>query len=230
MAQIIVLKCPNCGALLDKEQMKCQYCGADLVLSPDGSYFIFRAEATCPKCGAINEKSSWFCMGCNTILTKDTDMLKELQKKIRLEQESMISCMPSWMGEKLEPDEFIYFVLYEEIGGNNFYAITDKRIIKSRHGKYEEALLSEVVSIGPVRTKQVVRAFVPPVIGFFHVEIGFFKVNTSRGTTIFEFEGYEVLACGIFHAWTTIALENYTAQKKDVKALILKLPLGVEQQ
>ena len=210
--------------------MECQYCGAELVLLPDGSSFRFRAEKTCPKCGAINEKSSWFCVSCSTILTKDTEMLKELQKKIRFEQETLISCMPSWMREKLEPDEFIYFVLYEEMGGNNFYAITDKRIIKSRHGKYEEASLKEVVSIGPVQTKQAVRTFIPPVIGFFHVVISFFEVKTSRGTIIFEFEGYETTACGIFHAWTTISLENYTAQKKDVKALILKLPLGVEQE
>lgn len=150
MAHITALRCPNCGA--------------ELVLLPDGSSFRFRAETVCSKCGAINEKSSWFCVNCNTILTKDIDMLKELQKKIRFERERAISYMPSWMREKIEPDEFIYFVF--KMGGNDFHAVTDKRIIKSRHGKHEESSLKEVVSIGPPQVKTGFGIFVPSVTSF----------------------------------------------------------------
>jgi len=203
-----------------KETMKCQYCGAELVLLPDGSAFKFRSETVCPKCGAVNEKSSWFCVSCNTVLTKDIDMLKELQKKIRFEQERAISYMPSWMREKIEPDEFVYFVF--KIGGNDFYAVTDKRIIKSRHGKYEEAPLKDVVSVGPPRVKTGLGIFVPSVTSFF-------EVNTFHGTIVFDgFGMQDAQFCGILNSWVKFALKNHDARKKDVRLLILNLPLGQE--
>jgi hypothetical protein len=219
MAHIAVLKCPNCGALLERGQTKCQYCGAELVLLPDGSSFRFRSETVCPKCGAINEKSSWFCVSCNTILTKDIDMLRELREKIKFEQERTISSyMPSWMREKIEPDEFVYFVF--KMGGDDFYAVTDKRIIKSRHGKYEESSLKEVVSVGPPRVKTGFGIFAPSVTSFF-------EVNTFHGTIIFDgFSVQDAQFCGTLNAWIKIAVENYNTRKKDVRALILKLPLN----
>ena len=41
MVQPVALKCPNCGALIEKSTMKCQYCGAELILLPDSSSFRF---------------------------------------------------------------------------------------------------------------------------------------------------------------------------------------------
>jgi hypothetical protein len=217
---MVVLRCPNCGALLDRGQMKCQYCGAELILLPDGSSFRFRSETVCPKCGTINEKSSWFCVGCNTILTKDVEMLKELQRKIRFERERAVSYMPSWMREKIEPDEYVYFVF--KMRDNDFYAVTDKRIIKSKHGKYEEAPLSEVVSIGPPQVKTGFGFFTPSVTSFF-------EVNTFHGTVVFDgFGVQDAQFCGTLNAWVKIALENHNTRKKDARALILKLPLSQE--
>lgn len=214
MAHIIVLRCPNCGASIEKGQMKCQYCGAELVLLQDGSSFKFRSETTCPKCGAINEKSSWFCLSCNEILTKDVDMLRELQKKIKFEQERIKSgYMSSQMREKLEPDEFIYSLVNFK-NSDNIYIITDKRIIKNKNGKYEEALLSEVVSFGPLQTK-----------GLFNSTM-FFDVNTFHGTMIFNgFDIFNATNCGTFYGWVKRAINNHNARKKDTGALILKLTL-----
>lgn len=44
-------------------------------------------------------------------------MLKELRRKIEFEQKRVISALPSWMREKLEPDEFIYFVFVGNLVG-----------------------------------------------------------------------------------------------------------------
>lgn len=216
LTSVAVLRCPNCRTLLKREQTKCEYCGAELILLPDGSAFRFRSEMTCPKCGAIIEKSSWFCMNCNTILTKDVEMLKELQRKIKFKQERVISSyMPPWMREKIESDEFIYFVLKGE--GEEFYAITDKRIIKNRSGEYEEAPLSEVVSVSPIQVKT----------GFF-ISKYFFEVNTFHRTIIFDLPAIENNAqwSTTLHNWILTAIDNYNSRKKDVRASILRLPLS----
>jgi predicted RNA-binding Zn-ribbon protein involved in translation (DUF1610 family) len=221
MARVVALRCPNCGAFLERGQMKCQYCGAELILLPDGSSFRFRSEMVCPNCGAINERSSWFCVSCNTILTKDVEMLKELQRKIRFEQERAKTFMPLWMREKIGPDEYIYFVF--KIKEDDFYAVTDKRLIKNKHGRYEEASLSEVVGISPIQTRAEPGVFAPKVTGFF-------EVNTFHGTIIFDgFSVQDAQYCGIFHSWVNIALNNHNTRKKDVRALILKLPLDRKQ-
>lgn len=215
MAKVIALRCPNCGGYISREQNKCNYCGADVIISTDGSCFSLRSQSKCPKCGAVNEASSWFCANCGTILTRDVDMLKELQKKIRFEQKRTESCMAPSMKEKLEPDEFIYYVFYWTKGGDRFYAITDKRIIKSRAGKYEEAPLSEVVSIGDPQVKT----------GFFSVS-SFFEVNTFNKTMVFDGFGVgDAAHCGKLCGTMRIALENHNLRKKDIRAVILSLNL-----
>jgi len=129
--------------------------------------------------------------------------------------------MSSWMREKIEPDEFVYFVF--KMGGDDFYAVTDKRIIKSRHGKYEESSLKEVVSVGPPRVKTEFGIFAPSVTSFF-------EVNTFHGTIIFDgFSVQDAQFCGTLNAWIKIAVENYNTRKKDGRALILKLPLDRKQ-
>jgi uncharacterized OB-fold protein len=221
MAHLIVLKCPNCGSLLEKGQSKCSYCGAELILLPDQSMYKFRNEAMCPKCGAVNEKSSWFCVSCSTVLTQDVEMLRELQKKHAFAQERAKGFMPDWMIQELEPQEYIYFVVKLR-GEDDFYAVTDKRIIKSKDGEFQEARLSEAVSVGQaqVRTRQ----------GFFDTSVeGVFEVDTFHGSIVFD--GFGVHGgkdCGIFRAWVQRALENHNLRKKDARALLLNLSLDGE--
>jgi hypothetical protein len=209
MAHIVALKCPNCGAFLEKGQMKCQYCGAELILLPNGSSYRFRGEHICPTCGAINERSSWFCLSCNTLLTKDIDMVRELKEKIRFEQERAKSLAPEWLKQKLSPDEYIYFL----VCGSNPKIVTDKRVIMEKHGE-QEYPLSDIVSVGP-----------------FHLETGFwqnkwvFEMNTFQGTVILDFSGLDFQAGKTFYDWLNVALMNHNSRKKDVRALILHLPL-----
>lgn len=221
MTQVIALKCPNCGAPLKRGQMNCEFCGAGLVLLPDGSSYRFRDESVCPNCGAIREKSSWFCVSCNTIFTNDTEMLTELQRKIRFVQDRAKEGLPSWMRKKLEPNEFIYLVV--TVNGDNFYAVTDKRVIKNKNRKYEEHPLSEVVSVGDPET-----GWPKGFFDFFTLTppTSHFEVNTFKGSMVFdEFGIGDQGTC--FNLWINVhkALTNHNHRKKDYRSLILQLPL-----
>lgn len=215
MAKTNALRCPNCNALVSRKKHRCEYCGAELVLSPDGSFFSLRFQNQCPKCGAISEASSWLCVNCRTVLTKDVEMLKKLQKKIKFEQGRTRSFLPSWMREKLEPNEFIHFCFYWTKDGNQFYVVTDERIIKSKAGKYEESPWNEVISVGDPQVR--LGAFAPST---------FFEVNTSKGTVLFDGFGVKDAAnCGKLYGTMRTTLDNYNQGKKDIRAIILALNL-----
>ena len=133
-------------------KMKCEYCGADLFLAPDGRSYRFRSEVMCPKCGALTEASAWFCPKCETVLTKDIGRVKEHQNRIKVDQENARKALPSWIREKLENDEYVYSVFtFKNMG--DFYAATNKRVIKSLDKKYYQATYGEITLIGRVEQR-----------------------------------------------------------------------------
>jgi len=204
--EVIVLRCPNCGALIKREKNKCEYCGAELILTSGGS-FSFRFQSVCPSCGNINEKSSWFCVNCKKILTTDIDMLKELQKKEFLMRLKIKYSIPFWMMEKLEDDEFVYHVFSSRIKGEDeFYVVTDKRIMK----RYEEVPLGEALSVSK------------PKFG------SSFEVSTLDKDIVFEFDN--ALDCELFRANVKAAIENHDLKKKDIRVLLSQLQLGQEEK
>jgi len=231
MAQIIALKCPSCGAHLEKNEMKCQYCGAELVLLPDNSAFSLRSQSACPKCGSINEKSSWFCLNCNTILTKDTEMLKRIQKKAKFNQEENEKLFASKVPLQisLAPDEFFHMTFSKE-QVKNFYAVTNKRVMQYVNGKYNEISISDIVAVYPPKAKPklsksslVLLAFVPTPLNFetrFEIEIktyhGLEKLEEIRGDPYY---------CGLFYAIILRTVEEYEKGTKNVLHFIMKLPL-----
>jgi uncharacterized Zn finger protein (UPF0148 family) len=234
MAQVVALKCPSCGAPLEKNEMKCQYCGAELVLLPDSSAFSLRSQSTCPKCGAINDRSSWFCPNCNTILTKDIEPLRRLQKKVKFVQEQqkeeLKKKVPSSFIEDLGPDESIYMTLSREQGAN-FYSVTNKRIIQYKDGKYKEIPLSEIVGVYPIRSKMDSRslatAFIPVVNVLTRPQVMFeFEVSTFKGIEKIEGLKGTPAYCGMFWRFTTIALDDYEKGREHVASKIAKLNLG----
>ena len=228
LSYIAALKCPNCGGLVARNEVKCQYCGADLILMPDSSSFALKNQSVCPKCEAINDKSSWFCPNCSTILTKDIEMLKRLQKKLKYMDEEnrqeFLRKVPSSFIKDLEPDEHFYCTLSREQGGN-FYGVTNKRIIKFKDGNYTEIPLGDVVNVYPIRskieTRSLLSVFLPiPTQMTLEFEVstynGIIKIDGLKGTPAY---------CGSFYGFVMIAVDNYEKGKKYVAHSILKLPL-----
>ena len=216
MSKVVALKCPNCGAVLNRDQLTCQYCGAESILLSDGLTLKFKGEITCPKCGSINEKSSWFCTSCHTILTKDIEMVKEMQRKSRFEEDRIKQSLPPETRDRIDPDEFIYFNFELR---NGAYTITDKRLIKNRNGVYQEAKLSEITSVGQPQVKRGLGVFVSNITLYF-------VVNTSDGTIVLgDFNRLDAKSCGTFYAWVLRAVQNHNLQKKDARAVLLNLKL-----
>jgi len=205
--------------------MKCQYCGSESILLPDGSSVKFRSEVMCPKCGAVNDKSSWFCTSCSTVLTSDSNVLKELKKKIAFIQEDTRNSVPPWLKQKLLPDELIYF--FYSLKKGDFYLVTNRRMLKCTKSTFREARLCDVVSVGDVH--------IDPGLSILsgYMYLARFNVQTFQGDVIFE-TSISVVApsqVGDFktlHSWATQALQNYNQRKKDIRELILRLKLEQE--
>lgn len=229
LAYFAALNCPNCGAPLRKETMKCEYCGSELVLLQDGSSFRLKNESTCPKCGATNEKSSWFCLNCNTILTKNTEMLRILQKKLRFVQDQMkqdfLKKVPSSLIRTVDTGEYFYSTLSREQGAN-LYGITNKRLIKYKDGNYKEISLSEIVDIYPPRAKveTSVLTYVAPLLSKPQVKLEF-EVSTYQGIVKFDGIAGNPMYCGLFMGFIRQALLDYQNGKRAVGHVLLDLPL-----
>lgn len=204
---------------MKREQMKCQYCGAETVLRSDGSS-ILRTISACPQCGSPVEKSSWFCLTCNTVLTNDSRKLNymlQLQKELRYKQLCTRDCLPSEIVSELEADEFIYDagVIQE---GNDFFALTDKRLIHYKDGVLQKIPWSEIVSVTPVIRGESSGLFSRPAMTYY------FEVYTLDGTIVFE--GIEKQTSGItFRNAVFSALSSYNSRGRDVRAIIWRLPL-----
>ena len=222
----MALNCPHCGALVSRETMKCEYCGADLIITADGS-LASRGMTGCPKCGLSIPKGSWLCTSCGEVVTKDVEALKELQRKVRFEQHIKRRGLPSTIRETLNPDEYVYSSILQEAfwsaTPSRIYVATDRRLIKLDEGEYKEIPWSNVVSVGEIEYKT----------GFFSYRYEFI-VHTLKGDVKFSYYIYsqrDTIASidwGRFHNDVNNVLENHNLRKKDLKAQVCFLPLGQE--
>lgn len=144
MSGIVPLKCPNCGGFLEKDNMKCQYCGAESILLPNGSALGFKAETACPKCGRTNERSSWFCVNRNTILTEDIEMLRERQRKMRFLQNKIKNELPDLIAKTLDSDE-IFYCEVDSGNGLQYFVVTNKRLTSYKKKFFPGADCTEVL-------------------------------------------------------------------------------------
>lgn len=223
----MVLNCPNCGALVSRETMKCEYCGADLIIAADGT-FASRGMMSCPKCGFSIPKGSWLCINCGEVVTKDVGALKELQRKVRFEQYIKRKGLPSTIREILKPDEYAYSSILQEgfwsTSPNRVYVVTDRRLIKLEEEEHTEIPLSNIMSVGEIEYKTE----------FFSFPRYEFIVHTLRGNVKFSYYIYSrqdtltSVDWGRFHNDVIYVLENYNLRKKDLKAQVCFLPLGQE--
>src|SRR5438876_7366724 len=107
MAQLIALNCPNCGGAVSRDTLKCEYCGAELILAASG--FAIRGSTTCFNCGGLVGQGSWFCPKCLAVLAKDEHPLKETQKRVIFQQERLRKLMPIEIASQVEPHEFVHY-------------------------------------------------------------------------------------------------------------------------
>ena len=113
------------------------------------------------------------------------------------------------LSDKIEPNEFIYYLLYYNgFFSNKYYAISDKKLIKFDFNVYWQTPLSEIVGVGS-----------PQHDGYSATLI----IQTFKETVKFDFG--DSMDYDFYNALRR-ALEDYTLQKKDVRALIysLKIP------
>jgi hypothetical protein len=226
-SKIMVLNCPNCGALVSRETMKCEYCGADLIITADGG-LASRGMMSCPKCGFSIPKGSWLCINCGEVVTKDVEALKELQRKVRFEQHIKRKGLPSTIREILKPDEYIYSSILQEgfwsAKPDRIYVVTDRRLIKLEKEKYTEIPWSKIMSVGEIEHKTE----------FFSSPRYEFIVHTLGGDVKFNYYIYsrqDTLASidwTRFHSDVINVLENHNLRRKDLKAQICFLPFGQE--
>ena len=208
-----VLKCPNCGALMSTHTTRCEYCGAYIYFQNDT--FALHNLIKCHTCGASVGEGSLLCVGCGTILaTSPTDIesLKEIQKRITFIQKNLKEKLPSLMREKLNEDEYIYFI---ELAKYVDTIVTDRRIMRFTReskgnpvDKLEDIPYSEVVSVGNVETVPL-----PP---FSEMGWKFVDLVTFSGSLKFV-----IVSNGAeFQRAVQVALDNHVHKRKDINAII----------
>ena len=139
--KVTELKCPSCSAPISLGTMKCQYCGAYLIVQNNA--LALKSLSACPKCGAMVGEGSFFCNNCEELLAKsseDLNFLRSTLKKVKLLQDKwrkligqIDATQHTKILEKLERDEFIYFFIAEKIVPNvnvfAFWVVTNKRVL-----------------------------------------------------------------------------------------------------
>lgn len=126
MAKIMALKCPSCAANISLNTKKCEYCGTELVISPDRTALIFASLEKCPKCGNANPRGQWFCIGCEALISVD-DRFLERQKRERFLQNQYRELLPKDLLEKLDTNEYIHYLYYS--ANRLYYVVTEKRLV-----------------------------------------------------------------------------------------------------
>jgi len=226
--QDISFNCPNCGGIAPGGTSRCDYCGVELILGERG--FLPRSIMSCPKCGNSMAGNAWFCVNCLQILASDVTRLKELQKKLLLEQENYMQLIRRKMPEihSIEPEEFIYSLHYQKVGRLRSYeVITDRKLIlyTFRGRRLREIPWNEFVRLAIPWAKKVpydilhrLYLYILPVqtlkedfgIRFQHMKHGIFV----RG----DWEG-----CLSIYRTIKAAQNDYNTQRRNIKAIICGL-------
>lgn len=204
--KVMELRCPNCGAMVSRETMKCKYCGANLVLVQDK--LTLRNTMSCPKCGTSNGEGSFLCVNCGEVLTENVQFLKEVQKRIRFDQKRTREELSNKIKGVLEQDEFIK---YSHYFARHYFVITERRILMHQDtvfGKrFWEAPWDEIASISsPI-----------PIFGGTKVIVTTFDGKEEK----FEFLGIATR----FSVEAKNGLNDHMLGKKDIRAQIYRLNL-----
>ena len=208
-------KCPNCSAPISYGTLKCKYCGAYLVLQNNA--LSLKTLTACPECDAPIGVGSFICVNCGKILTtnsKELDMLKMLQERIQFNQNKLLNSVFNIVRERLEPKEYIYFVIGTRgvfwKGTDKQAVVTNKRIVRYQNGKFSDIHYGDIVSISkPI--DQTPRDFI--LAGSYSVVI-----TTHEEDIPFLFS--DLPTAEGFSREANLAYNNSTLKKKDINALL----------
>jgi DNA-directed RNA polymerase subunit RPC12/RpoP len=173
MADIIAVKCPTCGANVSRDELRCKYCGADIILRAHKQQLTKSTSNWYNKHKEISEQS------------------KKIMKKEFLDKMPTYRSNGSFLcgtGELDSDEELIYFLPFngeplpawiENDKKNNLFAVTNKRLIAyypNKYPKYREITLDSIVSVSPLTKDESFKKF------FKLVDTYSFTVCTQEGT------------------------------------------------
>ena len=213
MAQVVPLKCPSCGAPLDRESSRCEFCGTELMLVMDGSGFQTRQGPVCSNCGKPLGAGAWLCAKCGTPVPGNEERLRELHMKQQYLQNDARRRAPH-LGTLLEPDEYIAFLFVDR--RLSYYAVTDKRLLTyTKPGTFSERVSrqykwSEVAAVGDV-------VFFNNGFVHFHK----LEVQTLNGPCVLSFDDGQ--SAHRFRREIADALKRHNKGQRDIRALIWSL-------
>lgn len=225
---LVALKCPNCGALIPRETLNCEYCGASLSLTPDKTALVPQTTSNCPKCANPVTSGAWFCPECGEVLIKDVQHLREIQRKFAFTQENLRKTVlisnkhlkTLLLGDKLEETEFVYYLFHNKgIFTNKYYFVTDKKLasVDAHKNLYWQAAMSEIITVGKPY-------FVGTRAPFTH----WLKVQSFKETFAFDFGSSRTSQASAWNFYRALnkAMSDYTLQKRDIRAILwsLKIP------
>jgi predicted nucleic acid-binding Zn ribbon protein len=226
---LIALKCPNCGALIPRESMKCEYCGAGLALTSDGSALLSQKQTACPSCGNPVASDAWFCVKCQTILTPNTERLNQIQAKLQFSQQQLRKQYPSL---PLEPEEFVYYLFHgtnahptafhgPKVVWDVKYAATEKRLLLTNNltNRQDSFSMKDIATIG--------QPFITPVKNG-HPSHNMQVQIINIGTITLAFGNKLNIGQESWHFYRALhkALNDWQTQKRDVRAVICSLKIN----
>jgi len=218
MTKVVQLKCPNCGANIPRETLKCEYCGASFILSKDNR-LLPKKVIVCPECGQELPEDSVLCLQCGKILTKserDVKKLRHIQNKIRATQKTLRESI--YEKVPIEDDEYLFLIDPKAGGsfGKKYWIVTNKRVMTYEEGRFLEVKYEDVVDIPPAEFKPV---------GFFKTTVGMtMNIETFDGTVTLTsrappFDQNQLALCTI----TRHAFQVFEKKVKDLNFILLRL-------
>lgn len=137
--QPISLKCPNCGAPISSQTMRCKYCRTHLLFRDN--IVALEKSYKCPECGTSIGTGSVICIGCGKVLTtdpKELNIFRAEQKRIKFLHNERLNSLPEEVRQRLEPDEYVYSIVEGKegvkYGKKKQFIVTNKRIIVHHAG------------------------------------------------------------------------------------------------
>ena len=207
------LKCPSCGAPLNRESSRCEFCGTELMLIQDGSGFQTKQNAICSNCGKPLNAGAWLCAKCGIPVSGNEERLRELHTKQRYLQDETRKNVPH-LATVLEPDEYVEFCYWGRFG---YFAVTEKRLLTyKKEGMFRDRVFaeykwSEVAAVGDVVFNS---------LGKFYL----LEVQTLKGNCRLGFDTGQVARR--FQREIATVLNRHNLGQRDIRALIWSMNLN----